>query len=451
MKVRDASPPFCRISPGKACVPTTHLASLHPRKTVALLMLVVAMGHFNRVGISVAGAERIIPAYGVSAAQMGMVYSAFLLFYTLAMLPGGWVIDRFGPRAALAMLGFGSMVFVALTGGVGFIAHGASSVWLGLLIVRSTLGVTNAPLHPASARMVYEHLPPHSRAFANGLVTFAACVGMAATYYVLGAIIDRFDWQAAFLFSSGLTLIVAVVWTLGTRSSRESSAHRRELTHAHPVLSEMWLVLRRPSVICITLSYAALGYFQYLFFYWIEYYFEQIQHQDRSVARGYSTMITLAMGVGMISGGWLADRVPHSITPRLRRALVPVIGMIASGIVFELGLLGPNPRSTLAAFAVAAALIGACEGSFWTIVVELGRRFGGTTAALMNTGGNAGGTLSPYLTPLLSGYFASRFGSDLGWRFGLAVAGAIVVAGALLWLGIDPASAEEPELGRGDA
>ena len=116
--------------------------------TVLLLMLVVAMGHFNRIGITVAGAERIIPQYGVSPKSMGMVYSAFLLIYTLAMLPGGWFIDRFGARTALVLLGFSSTIFVALTGAVGLIAHGASSLVLGLIIVRGLLGLTNAPLHP---------------------------------------------------------------------------------------------------------------------------------------------------------------------------------------------------------------------------------------------------------------------------------------------------------------
>ena len=85
-------------------------------------MLVVAMGHFNRIGISVAGAERIIPRYGIAPKSMGMVYSAFLVVYTLAMLPGGWFIDRFGARTALVLLGFGSTVFVALTGAVGLVA-----------------------------------------------------------------------------------------------------------------------------------------------------------------------------------------------------------------------------------------------------------------------------------------------------------------------------------------
>jgi MFS family permease len=115
-----------------------------------------------------------------------------------------------------------------------------------------------------------------------------------------------------------------------------------------------------------------------------------------------------------------------------------MLAMIGSGAVFELGLLAPNPHVTLVAFTIAAGLIGACEGAFWTTGVELGGRYGGTTGALMNAGGNLGGTLSPYVTPLLGGIFAEHYGEDAGWRMGLAVAGGIVIAGAVLWCGVRP-------------
>ena len=286
--------------------------------------------------------------------------------------------------------------------------------------------------------MVFEHLPAHSRAMANGLVTCAACGGIAATYVVFGMLIDRFEWPVAFLISSGLTFLVALVWTFGTRPTVDPSNGAATQPRASIQLSALLPVLRRRSVICLTLSYAAYGYFQYLFFYWVQYYFETIQKQSPQVSRGYSTTITIAMGMGMLGGGWLSGRVPRSLSPRSRHALVPVLGMIASGIVFELGLLGPDPRITLAAFAVSAGLLGLCEAGFWTSVVELGHPFGGTAAGLMNTGGNAGGTLSPYLTPLLSLYFAEHYGPDLGWRLSLGLAGAIVAAGALFWWGVDP-------------
>ena len=188
-------------------------------------------------------------------------------------------------------------------------------------------------------------------------------------------------------------------------------------------------MLRQRSVICITLSYAAYGYFQYLFFYWITYYFETIQHQDASVSRWYSTVITLAMGAGMICGGWLTDHVPAVFSPWARRALVPLLGMFASGGVFELGLLAARRRRPRwRRLSSRPRLLGACEAAFWTTAVELGGPYGGTAAGLMNTGGNAGGAFSPYLTPLLSGLFAKQYGADSGWRLGLAVAGGIVAA-----------------------
>jgi MFS family permease len=273
---------------------------------------------------------------------------------------------------------------------------------------------------------------------ANGLVTFAACVGIAATFYALGMLIDRFDWPIAFLVSGGWTLLVALVWTFGTRPAADASDTTAAGARARFEFSALWPVLRRRAVVCITLSYAAFGYFQYLFFYWIQYYFETQQKVAPGVARGYSTMITLAMGIGMLCGGWLADRVPRSLSPRMRRALVPVVGMIAGGVVFELGLLGPDARMTLMAFTLSAALLGLCEASCWTTVVELGHPFGGTAAGLMNTGGNAGGTLSPALTPIMSALFSAHFGPELGWRLSLGIAGIIVIAGAAFWWGIGP-------------
>ena len=68
---------------------------------VGLLMAHAALCHFNRISISVAGAEQIIPHEGVSATRMGLVYSGFLLCYTLAMLPGA-ALRVVGRRTRLA-------------------------------------------------------------------------------------------------------------------------------------------------------------------------------------------------------------------------------------------------------------------------------------------------------------------------------------------------------------
>jgi hypothetical protein len=43
------------------------------------------ISHFNRVAISVAANERLMPQFGISPERMGTVYSAFLLGFTLSL------------------------------------------------------------------------------------------------------------------------------------------------------------------------------------------------------------------------------------------------------------------------------------------------------------------------------------------------------------------------------
>src|SRR5262245_47189165 len=79
---------------------------------VALLMVFSFMSWFNRVCMTVAADDEIMPRYGISAEAMGTVYSAFFFAYALCMMPGGWLADRLGPRVTLTLMGFGSGVLV---------------------------------------------------------------------------------------------------------------------------------------------------------------------------------------------------------------------------------------------------------------------------------------------------------------------------------------------------
>lgn len=391
-------------------------------RAVLLLMLVVGFGHFNRISMSVAGTGALIPDAGISETEMGVVYSGFLLCYTLAMLPGGWFIDRFGAKAALAVLCGGSAVFVAITGLTAWVGSTPALLWAALLTVRCLMGVVNAPLHPASAQLIGQTVPPPLLSLSNGLVTFAACVGMASTYFVFGAVMDRFGWPAAFLGCSGLTVCVFLVWLALAPRPRDVAPSASIAPHG--ILT---LVANR-SLLLLTLSYAALGYFQYLLFYWVEYYFKDVIHLAPDRSRVYSALVVLANGVGMILGGWLADiatRWPH----RNAIAVVPAAGLVGSGIFLAAGLASSAHELTLACFIAAMVAVGMCEGPCWTIAVALGGTRGGTAAALMNTGGNAGGFLAPVVTPLLSRYF--------GWQMSMGVASLVVLLGALLWFGID--------------
>jgi MFS family permease len=405
------------------------LSPAGPRwRLVGLMMLMVAMAHFNRLSITVIGTESILPEGEISEKSMGLVYTAYLLLYTLSMSPGGWFIDRFGARLALFVVGAGSAVFVALTGMAGFLWTGMPLL-IGLIVIRGTMGIVNAPTHPGSARLVGDWIPHGRRSLVNGMANFAALIGISSTYFLFGTLMDIFDWPIACLIVSGTTMLMALTW--GLLATSQPSAHPHAPRHHVAPTSFAWhFLLRNRSLLFLTLSYAALGYFEYLFFYWSEYYFKHVRHLSTADSRLYSTILTLAMGVGMFGGGWLTDWTRSRFPHRRTIALVPVLGLTISAVALVPGLLSPEPMITMLCFAFAMAAAGTCEGAFWTLAVEIGGSRGGLAAAILNTGGNAGGLIAPVLTPYISDW--------LGWKAGFVFAAVICLIGAICWIGIDP-------------
>src|SRR5438034_2763004 len=89
-------------------------------RILVLLMALCFISHFNRASMASAGDERIMKQFGISTEQMGVVYSAFLIIYTIFMIPGGLFIDRFGPLVALTVMGVRSAMLCACTGMLGW-------------------------------------------------------------------------------------------------------------------------------------------------------------------------------------------------------------------------------------------------------------------------------------------------------------------------------------------
>jgi ACS family D-galactonate transporter-like MFS transporter len=419
-------------------------------RIVALLMAFAVMNHFNRVSMAVAH-DAIRDDFCLSSTQIGSIISAFLLAYALCMTPGGWLIDRFGPRAALAFMGFGSALFGVCSGFAGYGTLALGLAFPSFLAIRALMGACSAPLHPAGARMVSFWVPVSRQAWANGLVTGAALVGVSSVHVIFGSLIDWCGWRVAFVVAGTCTGLLAVLWTAyaanhpGEHSS-VNDAERRLIAKAvkpRPAAAESagWhhLLLNR-SLVLLTLSYAAVGYFEYLLFYWMAHYFREGLHLDVDQSRLYATIPPLAMVLTMPLGGLLSDRLVVSYGPRLGRALVPVGAMLASAAVLYAATNTLDPVWSLVWFTLAHGAIGATEGPFWTTAVDLGGPRGGTSAGICNTGGNAGGLVAPVLTPWVATAFKD-------WRLGMSLGSVVCLLGVVLWLWIDPSprvQGEEP-------
>jgi MFS family permease len=388
------------------------------------------VSHFNRVSIATAGDTRIMEQYGISPTSMGVIYSAFLVTYTACMIPGGLFIDRFGARAALMVVGFGSALFVALTGTVGLVARQAASAFVGLLLVRGLMGIVSAPLHPALARAVGNWMPQDKRSRTNGLVNGSALVGIALTPLGFGGLIGRFDWPGAFLIMAGLTAVLALIWTAYS-SDGPGADGQHAINDELPVPERPppWTdLLANRSLLLLTASYGAVNYFQYLFFYWISYYLVTVLQVPEEKSRVYAAIPPLAMAVGMPLGGLLSDQLEQLSGTSRTRKIVPMAGMTVGAVLLIIGVLAREPAWIICWFALALAAVGMSEGPFWATATELGGRRGGSSAALFNTGGNAGGLLAPVVTPWV--------GESLGWGYALGLGGLVCLSGVVAWLWI---------------
>lgn len=397
-------------------------------RIVVLLMGYTALAHFNREGLAVAGSEVFIKKLGLSEVEMGWVYTSFGIVYTTGMLPGGWLVDRFGSARVLTLLGLTMGTVVALTGTLTWLSHTPASLWIGLLLLRGLTGACSAPLHPGAAHVASDLMPDRHRATANGMRTAGALIGIAFSYPIFGWLMDTFGWPWAFVVSGGTLIAFGVLWKSVASPSLPAPQRSDSTAMAETDSRAAWLLLRSGSLWLLALSYAAYSYLQYLFFYWLDYYFKTALKVSDADSRRASFYIFLAMGAGMAIGG-LSTGVLCKLfgTNRGRRCIV-MTGLILGALFARLGVTMDDYLSVSACLAISMGMLGMCEGVFWTTATDIGGKARGFSGAFLNTIGNIGGFIAPVLTPFLA--------ESMGWPNAISVACVIAGLGGLIWFWI---------------
>lgn len=402
---------------------------------VAILMGFAGLSHFHRQSLpSVVGA--VMHDCRFTETDMGWIYFAFLLGYVLFMVPGGRLADRWGGKAALVVSGLGTAVFVAATGVCGYLAVGRLA-FAALLVVRFLMGILTTPLFPAAGRIAQAWIPFRSRAWANGLVLGGTTVGVAAAPIVFGNLSDLLSWQGACLFMGALTALLTCLWVVHGRNAPAEHAAvndaERRLIGTAPEATvapagDFARMLTNPGLLLLTGSYAAVGYYEYTLFYWMKYYFSDVLRYPEQTSRYFTSLVALSMVFAMPLGGILSDSLVRVWGYRVGRSAVPIFGMLASAVLLFAATRMQGQLLVVALFFLAHAAIGLCEAPTWVAGLEIGGQSCGTSAAIVNTGGNLGGMLAPLVTV----YVAREF----GWNTGFLVASLASLLGASLWLGI---------------
>jgi ACS family glucarate transporter-like MFS transporter len=390
---------------------------------VALLFAFSAVSYFDRTIMSIAG-PALIDEFHVSATEMGSVYSAFILGYALLMIPGGWLTDRLGPRRTLLIMGASSAALTGMTVIGGRPGLGSLiGVVPAMFLIRLVLGFVTAPLYPACARATANWIPLTQHARVQGFIIAGSSVGAAVSPVIFVWLMSRLGWRGAFAAAAIVTAALTGLWYMHARDyPAEAQAER-----SHPVTARgarIWSELFRDrNLQLITFAYAGLGYFQYIFFYWIYYYFGQVRHLDASESAGYTTILFVTEGIMMPLGGLISDRITRAHGPQLGRRVVPMVGLTLSAVCTYLGVISAGTVAVVFFLSLAFGFAACCEGPFWAFLTDTAGESVGAASSILNLGAQIGGFFSPIVTP----YIAAR----LGWSWGLYVGSLFAILGVI--------------------
>jgi MFS family permease len=421
---------------------------------LALLALISATHQFHRAGVP-ALANQLMDEYDLSAESLGVLETAFYVHYTLAMLLGGWLADRVGTWRTLLLVVGGSGLFGGMTGCAGWLATSAASAWWAIFLLRSAMGIASAPLYPSTSRSVAAWFPLGSQPWANGVVTSLALVGTACAFPVLSNLSTWYGWRAAFAITGAATAVLFIAWALlGRRPppvpAAAAGAGRPEEGPARAGDSWMRLLGHR-GLLALTVSYAAVGYYEYTLMNWLKYYFKEVRQLSEDESAWYTFSVKMAFALFAVVGGLASSRATRIWGLRWGLRSVPMTSMTLAAAFLILGSQAEGVALAVVALALGMGFIGASEGAFWTAAVRLGGRRGATAAGLLNTGGNVPGMIAPVATPWIAGV-ASRMGSgtdaaaaSFGWQVSLVVTSLICFCGVFFWLGVDAEKPVDPD------
>lgn len=365
------------------------------KQLLAWMVGSIAFNYIGRSAMSVAGPD-IARQYGFSEVELGQIFAAFWLGYSLMMWPSGWLADRFG---AARVLGICGLVTAATLAG-----NAAASVLFGFLALRLAFGVFSAVFYPACGNLTLA-FPREQFATVQGIVGAGSNLGAAVAPMLVLGLSRWWGWQGAFLAIAGLTLVYFGLWIRKMPMPHTTAPERQE-----------FLRLSRPLVL-LSLQYFCISYFYSFGDSWSFYYFREIRRFPVEQSVLFATLLQVAGGVMMPLGGWLADR----LAPRLGRVR-PIFAMLAaSSVMMAASTWMVGPAAVLALITAAYGLVVACEGAFWWAVLTNSADSPGAGYGLANGVGN----VAQFFAPLSMPWIAARWRWDAAvWSVALALAGA---------------------------
>jgi len=404
---------------------------------LAIIVIATAINYMDRANLSIVAPD-VKKDLHISAAELGLIFSAFSWTYAALQIPGGWVLDRVGPRITFGV----ALIFWSIVTGSISLAKGFTS----LLGLRLALGVAETPAFPANNALVSRWFPTKERGFATGAYTAGEYVGLAIAAPLLAWMAVTYGWHSVFYLTGGLGIVFAFVWLFFIRNSPQSDKRvsRSEIDliesgggavkTAHPEggqhakFSDIPKLMRHKRMVGALIGQFANTSTLFFFLTWFPTYLVEQKHFTLLKAGIMVTIPYLVALLGTLAAGsWSDWMLRRGVATTIARKTPIISGLILSMIVIFDNFVN-NPALVITFFSIAFFAQGMASATAWALLSDIApAKQLGLTGGLFNFFANAGGALSP----LVIGFIVAGTGS---FAYGLVYIAVIAGIGALSYI-----------------
>ena len=396
-------------------------------RVFALIGVLTVVNLADRTSLSV-GMPTIARELALQPWLQGVILSAFFWTYACLQLPGGWLIDRFGPSrlisASTLLWGLFQTLTMAATGGIG------------LLLLRLGLGAAEAPMFPAGGKLVGLWLAPGERSRGAVMMDSGSYLGAALGGIGIAWLIATLgSWRLAFGIAGVITLALGLVVLAVLRDdpARHPGVDAAELAHiragAPPGAIAAGGAIRLRVVAPLMLGRLGWAMVNFGLLTWGPSYLAQARGLDLK-QMGAATFAVFGAGfLGSLSSGFLSDALLASGLPR--RLVLRALLCLSGAAVLAAFLVLPRVGSALHAVELLAATDfllcwGSLYWSFPSLLAPAGRA--GMVGSWMNFAGSLGGIA----VPLVAGFLLQLTASYTAVLTFFAACAGLYILGTLL-------------------
>ena len=389
--------------------------------------IVFFVAFLDRVNLSVA-MPLISKEFSLSPEQVGYLFSAFFISYTVFQIPGGYLSDKVGPKKVLLVaLGWWSIMTMAT---------GVARTFSQFFIVRVLFGIGEGLQPPCAFKLNSNWFPNQERATANAIFTSACSFGPAIAPSIAVAIIGLWGWHALFYIFGALGFVIMPLLYFFVKNSPEEDPDisKEELEYIKSGQTEivtqttdseevgLMSVLKNRNIVLLALTYFGFMCAFFGLLSWLPSYLVKARGFELVKMGIFSGLPFLALGIAQPFGGWLSDKVFKG-----KRKIQAIVVNLAAGPVLYGVVVAPTETVAMALLVCTGFLVGMAFGPLWAMPMEsVKRSYVGMATGVMNAGGSIGGILSP----IIIGYLVGMSGYNAAFVFmgGALVFTALVVS-----------------------